>query len=123
MMKQLTVSRDLPTAHRGVSTRSRRINTRVMAAVADVLQGGASGPKPDIPAGLNKFSSRITQPKSQGASQAMLYGTGLKEQDMDKPQVRMAAVAVFLQSFHFINPGSFGFRGIEQPQTRHSCEI
>jgi hypothetical protein len=26
--------------------------------------------------GLNKFSSRITQPKSQGASQAMLYATG-----------------------------------------------
>lgn len=27
-------------------------------------------------AGLNKYSSRITQPKSQGASQAMLYATG-----------------------------------------------
>ena len=26
---------------------------------------------------LNKISSRITQPKSQGASQAMLYGTGM----------------------------------------------
>ena len=25
---------------------------------------------------LNKYSSRITQPKSQGASQAMLYATG-----------------------------------------------
>ena len=33
---------------------------------------------------LNKFSSRITQPKSQGASQAMLYGTGMTEADMDK---------------------------------------
>ena len=37
--------------------------------------------------GLNKFSSRITQPKSQGASQAMLYATGLTESDMNKPQV------------------------------------
>jgi hypothetical protein len=27
-------------------------------------------------AGLNKYSSQITQPKSQGASQAMLYATG-----------------------------------------------
>jgi hypothetical protein len=27
-------------------------------------------------AGLNKWSSHITQPKSQGASQAMLYATG-----------------------------------------------
>ncbi|MCU0874311.1 MAG: dihydroxy-acid dehydratase [Pirellulaceae bacterium] len=41
---------------------------------------------------LNKYSSRVTQPKSQGASQAMLYGTGLTEADMDKPQVGIAAV-------------------------------
>lgn len=41
---------------------------------------------------LNKFSSRITQPKSQGASQAMLYATGLVEQDMEKPQVGIASV-------------------------------
>lgn len=39
------------------------------------------------PSGLNKYSSRITQPKYQGASQAMLYATGLKESDMSKPQV------------------------------------
>ncbi len=31
---------------------------------------------------LNKFSSRITQPKAQGASQAMLYATGLRPTDM-----------------------------------------
>ncbi len=37
--------------------------------------------------GLNKFSSRVTQPRSQGASQAMLYGTGMTEEDMNKPQV------------------------------------
>ena len=41
---------------------------------------------------LNKFSSRITQPKSQGGSQAMLYATGLREEDMDKPQVGIASV-------------------------------
>ncbi|MCO6455722.1 MAG: dihydroxy-acid dehydratase [Pirellulaceae bacterium] len=41
---------------------------------------------------LNKYSRRITQPKSQGASQAMLYGTGLSEADMDKPQVGIASV-------------------------------
>lgn len=44
---------------------------------------------PDAP--LNKFSSRITQPKSQGASQAMLYATGLAPDDMNKPQVGIAA--------------------------------
>ena len=41
---------------------------------------------------LNKYSSRITQPKSQGASQAMLYGTGMTEEDMKKPQVGIASV-------------------------------
>jgi dihydroxy-acid dehydratase len=40
---------------------------------------------------LNRYSSRITQPKSQGASQAMLYGTGLTRADMDKAQVGIAA--------------------------------
>jgi dihydroxy-acid dehydratase len=45
-----------------------------------------------MPAQLNKFSSRITQPKSQGASQAMLYATGLREEDMAKPQVGIASV-------------------------------
>src|SRR5262245_9237804 len=40
----------------------------------------------------NKYSSRITQQKSQGASQAMLYATGLREADMEKPQVGIASV-------------------------------
>ena len=41
---------------------------------------------------INKYSSRITQPKSQGASQAMLYGTGLSADDMHKAQVGIASV-------------------------------
>src|SRR5213594_2332876 len=40
----------------------------------------------------NKFSSRITQPKSQGASQAMLYATGLSEADLEKAQVGISSV-------------------------------
>lgn len=43
-------------------------------------------------ANLNKYSSRITQPKSQGASQAMLYGTGMTEDDMNKPQVGISSM-------------------------------
>ena len=43
------------------------------------------------PAQLNKISSRITQPKSQGASQAMLLGTGLSEDDLAKAQVGICA--------------------------------
>lgn len=41
---------------------------------------------------INKYSSRITQPKSQGASQAMLYATGLTPEDMHKAQVGIASV-------------------------------
>ncbi|MCH8163051.1 MAG: dihydroxy-acid dehydratase [Proteobacteria bacterium] len=41
---------------------------------------------------LNRYSSRITQPKSQGASQAMLYGTGMTREDMDKPQVGISSI-------------------------------
>src|SRR5438552_697629 len=40
----------------------------------------------------NKFSSKITKPKSQGASQAMLYATGLTDADMEKPQVGISSV-------------------------------
>ena len=41
---------------------------------------------------LNKVSARITQPPSQGASQAMLYATGMSREDMDKAQVGIASV-------------------------------
>lgn len=41
---------------------------------------------------LNKYSSVITQPKSQGASQAMLYATGLTDEDMNKAQVGISSV-------------------------------
>ncbi len=44
-----------------------------------------------MPAKLNKYSARITQPASQGASQAMLFATGMSEADMDKPQVGIAS--------------------------------
>jgi dihydroxy-acid dehydratase len=44
-----------------------------------------------MPNPLNRISRRITQPKSQGASQAMLYATGLTEADMDKAQVGIAS--------------------------------
>lgn len=41
---------------------------------------------------LNKTSARITQQKSQGASQAMLYATGLSEDDMNKAEVGISSV-------------------------------
>ncbi|KAI9718321.1 MAG: dihydroxy-acid dehydratase ilv3 [Chrysothrix sp. TS-e1954] len=42
--------------------------------------------------GLNRISKHITQPKAQGASQAMLYATGLSEADMSKPQVGISSM-------------------------------
>jgi dihydroxy-acid dehydratase len=41
---------------------------------------------------INKYSLRITQPKSQGASQAMLYATGMSDADMGKAQVGISSV-------------------------------
>ena len=41
---------------------------------------------------MNKYSSRITQPRSQGASQAMLYGTGLTDADLQKAQVGICSM-------------------------------
>ncbi|KAF2650096.1 dihydroxy-acid dehydratase [Lophiostoma macrostomum CBS 122681] len=41
---------------------------------------------------LNSVSRSITQPKSQGASQAMLYATGMNEDDMSKAQVGISSI-------------------------------
>jgi dihydroxy-acid dehydratase len=41
---------------------------------------------------LNKYSARLTQQKSQGASMAMLHAAGLKPADADKPQVGIASM-------------------------------
>ena len=42
--------------------------------------------------GLNKYSSQLTQKRSQAGSQAMLYGIGLTDEDMKKPQVGIASM-------------------------------
>ncbi|KAJ7595233.1 dihydroxy-acid/6-phosphogluconate dehydratase [Mycena floridula] len=44
------------------------------------------------PAKLNKISCQLTQIKARGNAQAMLYGAGLEESDMDKPQIGIASV-------------------------------
>ena len=41
---------------------------------------------------LNSFSRRVTEPPSQAASQAMLYGVGLEEKDMKSPQVGIVSM-------------------------------
>ncbi len=41
---------------------------------------------------LNKYSKVFTQDKTQPAAQAMLYGIGLTDEDMQKPQVGIASM-------------------------------
>ena len=41
---------------------------------------------------LNRYSRRITQPRAQGASQAMLYATGMRDADFGRPQVGIASM-------------------------------
>ena len=41
---------------------------------------------------MNKFSSHLTQVRSQVGSQAMLYGVGLTDEDMQKPQVGIVSM-------------------------------
>lgn len=41
---------------------------------------------------MNKYSKTITQPPSQGASQAMLYATGLTPETISLPQVGICSV-------------------------------
>ena len=40
---------------------------------------------------LNKFSARLTEERAQVGSKAMLYATGLSEDDMKKPQIGIAS--------------------------------
>jgi len=42
--------------------------------------------------GLNKYSKRLTQTRSQVGSQAMLHGIGLTDEDFKKPQVGIASM-------------------------------
>jgi hypothetical protein len=42
--------------------------------------------------GLNKYSRRITEPPSQGASQAMLFATGLTPETIKNPQIGICSV-------------------------------
>ncbi len=56
------------------------MNHRLLATTT-TSRGGRGSESKNQPR-LNVYSSRVTQPKSQGASQAMLYATGLEEEDM-----------------------------------------
>ena len=86
-----STSQVVPCVQRSFRTcRHQRLSgARAAIATPDPVLEEQKMPSPteEMPPNLNKYSKRITQPKSQGASQAMLYATGLTEEDMSKPQV------------------------------------
>ncbi|KAH7518086.1 hypothetical protein FEM48_Zijuj09G0133400 [Ziziphus jujuba var. spinosa] len=65
----------------------------VRASVSDAVQSPPSIAVESPPTQkLNKYSSRITEPKSQGGSQAILHGVGLSDDDLSKPQIGISSV-------------------------------
>jgi len=78
-----------------VSNRNRKRsdlqNKGITLIKAEAYRAGINMPEGPEDA-MNKWSRKITQPKSQGASQAMLYATGLREEDMNKAQVGISSV-------------------------------
>ncbi|KAJ5102525.1 dihydroxy-acid dehydratase [Penicillium argentinense] len=76
-----------------------RTRARVPAALRSLARStnaaralSTTHPRYEKDTALNKVSRNITQPISQGASQAMLYAVGLTEEDMNKPQVGISSV-------------------------------
>ncbi|KAK4502494.1 hypothetical protein PRZ48_005919 [Zasmidium cellare] len=68
-----------------------RAQWHAMRGISNTTRRQKASPVNDLE-GLNAVSKHITQPKSQGASQAMLYATGFTEEDMNKPQVGISSV-------------------------------
>ncbi len=66
--------------------RTLNLNSRSISTTSSLQASSNDEPK------LNKVSSAITQPKSQGASQAMLYATGLTDERRGKAQVGISSV-------------------------------
>eukprot|EP00624_Nannochloropsis_granulata_P004438 evm.model.NODE_31977_length_99932_cov_29.870142.19 len=69
--------------HRLVASQTHRRSHHTMMAA------GAGDAEKSV---MNRYSRTITQPKSQGASQAMLYATGLEPEDMNKAQVGISSM-------------------------------
>lgn len=59
---------------------------KMSKVIKNVVGKGLSMPVP------NRYSKVITQPKSQAASQAMLYAAGITDQTMNAPQIGIASM-------------------------------
>ncbi|CDO99412.1 unnamed protein product [Coffea canephora] len=67
-------------------------NFTIQASTTQTAQPPLPPQTTDLSEKLNKYSSRITEPKSQGGSQAVLYGVGLTDDDLHKPQIGISSV-------------------------------
>ncbi|CAH1453016.1 unnamed protein product [Lactuca virosa] len=81
----------IPTTHKPY-TFSPRASAASSSTTETVPPPPQSVSSVDPSSKLNKFSSRITEPKSQGGSQAVLYGVGLSDDDLKKPQIGISSV-------------------------------
>ncbi|KAL9004428.1 MAG: hypothetical protein Q9188_002766 [Gyalolechia gomerana] len=82
-----SVSRPVDARHRAFREPTNA-NERLRYLSTNPARRKTDDPNPQ----LNKVSQHVTQPKSQGASQAMLYATGLEPSDMSKAQVGISSV-------------------------------
>ncbi|EPE28733.1 IlvD/EDD N-terminal [Glarea lozoyensis ATCC 20868] len=70
------------------SLRATRRTSQYIRSISSTSSFRAQNDEPR----LNKVSATITQPKSQGASQAMLYATGITDEGLSKAQVGISSV-------------------------------
>lgn len=73
---------------KGLSLRTMRTIVRSSGSLS--MSAGAEGEKKEVI--MNRYSRTITEPASQGASQAMLYATGLTPETIQDPQVGICSV-------------------------------
>lgn len=63
-----------------------------LASPAVTVDSSPAPPTSTVTHKLNNYSSQVTEPKSQGGSQAILLGVGLSEDDLSKPQIGISSV-------------------------------
>ncbi|KAI4342591.1 hypothetical protein MLD38_027200 [Melastoma candidum] len=66
--------------------------TSLRIKASSTASNATTTPAAAPPLKLNKYSSRVTEPKSQGGSQAILHGVGLSDEDLSKPQIGISSV-------------------------------
>lgn len=75
---------------RPVIPRRKSANLQKLSAVNPATDAAPYEASKD-PNVLNKYSSILTQHKQRGAAQAMLYATGMTEEEMNMPQIGIAS--------------------------------